>query len=244
MSFVSFHKDLKLAFSDASDGSMASGGGMPSTLDHSRNNDEFLKKHEFPLERSRIFVTYDDEREYIDIVRVDDENVGSDIKADALYTTDTDKVLTLPVADCVATVVYDPVTGMLGLLHLGRHSSVAGLIEHFILEVADRLGSDPRDWHVWMSPSLRQANDRLDFFGPADTDEWRDFVRREPDGFYVDTVGHNRARFVRAGVPEESIIISPDDTFDNAKYFSHRAANVAKNDARQGRMMLAVMKQS
>ena len=136
---------------------------MPSTLDHSRNADEFLKKHEFPLERSRIFVTYDDEREYIDIVRVDDENVGSDIKADALYTTDVGKVLTLPVADCVATVVYDPVTGMLALLHLGRQSSVAGLIEHFILEVADRLGSDPRDWHVWMSPSLRQINDRLDF---------------------------------------------------------------------------------
>lgn len=221
---------------------MASGGGIPSTSDHSRNADEFLKKHEFPLERNRILVTYDDEREYIDIVRVDDENAGSDIKADALYTTDVGRVLTLPVADCVATVVYDPVTGMLALLHLGRHSSVAGLIEHFILEVADRLGSDPRDWHVWMSPSLRQMNDRLDFFAPANTDEWRDFVRQETDGFYVDTTGHNRARFVRAGVPEKNIIISPDDTFDNTKYFSHRAANVTKNDARQGRMMLAVMK--
>lgn len=218
---------------------MASGGGQPDTGPYSDNVDKFLLGNNFPLERSRVHVKYGDEQSYIKIERIDDASAGRDIMADALYTTEPGRVITLPVADCIATAVYDPVTSLLGVMHLGRHSSVAGLIEHFVLEVADNLGSDPRDWHVWMSPSLKKPSDRLDFFELSDTEEWKDYVDIDDTGIRIDTVGHNKARFMRAGVKGQNIIISPEDSYRDETYFSHRAAKELDDSSRQGRMLLA-----
>lgn len=234
-----FDKKIRLAFSTTSDGSMAVGAGQPLAEQQIKNADQFLQSHGFPLKRSRVAVKYDDSQTYVKVERVTPENADQAIQVDALYTTEKNCPITLPVADCVATVVFDPATVMLGVLHLGRHSSVAGLIEHFVVEVADILGSDPRDWKVWMSPSLRQAHDQLEYFDAADSDEWRDFVRQSGDSFYIDVVGHNKSRFIRAGVDEKNIMISPEETYGNPNYFSHREAQTKPD--RQGRMMLAAM---
>lgn len=240
LAYQDLHPDIQVIFSNANDGSMAAGGGGDPSQQHIENTKNFLTRHGFPTRRSNIFVTYADDRTYVDIARVDESNAGSEFKADALYTTMADTVITLPVADCIATAIYDPTTRMIGVLHLGRHSSVAGLIEHFVVEVADNVGSDPHDWRVWMSPSLKKSHDRLDYFVSADTEEWSGFVERKSDGIYIDTVGHNQAHFIRAGVRPENIIISPIDTCEDERYFSHRAANELSQPERQGRMMLAV----
>lgn len=233
------HDGVQIIFSTADDGSMAAGGGAKSDPQHQANADEFLVKYGFPTERYRVLVRYGD-NDYTDVERITSDTPYGDIACDALYTTEPGRVITLPVADCIATVVYDPVADMLGVLHLGRHSSVAGLIESFAIEVADNVGSDPRDWLVWMSPSLRQDNDRLEYFTPPDTDEWRDYIHQHSDGsVYIDTAGHNRARFERAGVEPANIAISPIDTYSDERFFSHRAANQLQNPARQGRMMVA-----
>ncbi len=167
------HPDVEILFSTVSDGSIAAGGGAPSTPEHERNVERFLAAHDFGTVRTRVYVTYSQDNTYTEVVRVTDANVGQNVMCDALYTTEPGYVITLPVADCVATVVYDPATGMLGVLHLGRHASVAGLIESFVIDVADTLGSDPRDWYVWMSPSIRADHDRLDYFTPPWPDNWR-----------------------------------------------------------------------
>lgn len=234
-----FEARVKLAFSTVMDGSMSPGGGLDPTDEHVKNADTFLSKHGFLLERSRVVVQYGADQTYVNVERVTPTNAGTAVQTDALYTTMKNAPITLPVADCVATVVYDPVTDMLGVLHLGRHSSVAGLIEHFVVEAADTLGSDPRDWKVWMSPSLRQAHDELDYFVLSDSDEWRDFVRQTDGGFSIDVVGHNKSRFMRAGVDAANIMISTEETYGNPRYFSHREAQTKPD--RQGRMMLAAM---
>ena len=235
------HDDIEIIFSTVSDGSMAAGGGQPANPDHQRNADRFLQKYNFPLERYRVLVRYGDQQSYRDIVRIDQSTPAGDVVSDAVYTTLAEVVITLPVADCVATVVYDPVSKLLGVLHLGRHSSVAGLIESFIIEVADNVGSDPRDWHIWMSPSLRQSNDRLDYFQPPDITEWQDYMRAGDDNkIHIDTVGHNVARFVRAGVASENITVSPIDTYGDQRFYSQRAYVEQGNLHKQGRMMVAV----
>ena len=234
------HDDIEILFSTTSDGSVAAGGGAPSKPEHRENVDRFLTTHDFEAERTRIFVTYRDGNTYTQVARVTDENAGQDIACDALYTTQTGSTITLPVADCVATVVYDPVVGMLGVLHLGRHASVAGLIESFVIEVADRLGSDPRDWHIWMSPSIRSDHDRLDYFNPPNIEHWRDYISTGSDGkIHIDTVGHNTSRFVRAGVRPERITVSPISTYDDRRFYSQRAYAETGDSSRLGRMMLA-----
>lgn len=234
-----FHRDIDLIFSTVENGSMAAGAGSPSKPEHVQNVDRFLNDHNFPTDHSRIYVTYGDSHTYTEVVRVTNQNHPQTIESDAIYTTETGLVMTLPVADCVATVVYDPEVNMLGVLHLGRHASVAGLIESFTIEVADNVGSDPRDWYVWMSPSLRQPHDRMDYFLPADTDEWRDFVDVRDDGTYIDVLGHNVSRFERAGVASKNIVVSPVDTYVDERFFSNRASTELRRPERQGRMMVA-----
>lgn len=230
---------VRVVFSDASDGAMLSGGMNDTTPEQAANTVRFLEKHSLSTETyAKVGVLYEPDSTYTEVARV--ESGGSDtVLADALYTTVPGKTIILPVADCLGTVVYDPVVHCLGVLHLGRHSSVAGLIEAFTIELADREGSDPRDWWVWMSPGLKQASDALDYFDPAETDEWRDFVSRDVAGkYHIDMAGHNRSRFVRAGVRPERIIIAPEDTFTDPNYFSHRAA-LAAGKTSAGRMLLA-----
>lgn len=238
---ASLHPDVEIIFSTTNDGSMASGGGIASRPEHVVNAERFLVSHGFPAERTRVYVTYGDDKTYTEVCRVTAENAGRDVVCDALYTTDVGRVITLPVADCVATVVYDPVGRMLGVLHLGRHSSVAGLIEAFIIDVADFVGSDPRDWYVWMSPSIRKEHDRLDYFTPPNIDNWRDYMSVGADNkIHIDTVSHNVSRFVRAEVGADRIIVNPLNTYDDARLYSQRAYQETGDVSRLGRMMVAV----
>ena len=229
---IPFHPSVDVLFSTKQDGSMAN-------HEHATQHvDTFLSSKEFALDRNTIYVTYGEQNTYTEAVYVDGAQIGK-VTCDALYTDTPGHVLVLPVADCIGTVVYDPETSMLGILHLGRHSSVAGLIESFAIDVADALGSDPRDWHVWMSPSLRSTHDLLDYFDPADTEEWAPFVSRVGTKYAIDTVGHNTSRLLRIGVKHANIHIDPRDTYLDDDLYSHRAAMELGDDTKQGRMIVA-----
>lgn len=233
---------VHVAFSSVEDGSIAAGGGRPSLSEHEKHTINFLTRNRFaPNGRAKVFVTYLPENTYTHIERVRENDEGA-IKSDALFTTVKGKVLTLPVADCIATVVYDPVARMLGVLHLGRHASVAGLIEEFAVRLADEIGSDPRDWHVWMSPSLKPDNDRMEYFTPPHPEQWTAWQQVGKDGMiHIDIPGHNRDRFERLGVASANIYISPINTYADERYYSHRAATEQGRPDRQGRMMVAAV---
>ncbi len=234
-----FHPDVKAIFTTAVDGSIAIGAGKPDSAECAIRRNNIIKMQFGSQAHAKLVVLYGDDMLYTRVERVENVNTA-EVVCDAFYTTAHDVVLMLSVADCVATLVYDPITQMLGILHLGRHSSVAGLIESFIVEVADTLGSDPRDWHVWMSPSLKKPHDRMKYFTPPHPEEWEDFMSNEADGYiHIDVAGHNIQRFVRAGVQAEHIYNSLEDTYNDARFFSQRAADEQHDTSRQGRMMLA-----
>ncbi len=235
-------RGVRVAFSSVEDGTIAAGAGAPALPVHIQQTEDFLVKYGFtPTDRARVFVTYLPENTYVHIERVDSQSSGA-IKSDALFTTIPKKVITLPVADCVATIVYDPIAMMLGVLHLGRHSSVAGLIEEFAIRVADEVGSDPRNWHIWMSPSIQAENNALEYFEPPHPDKWQGYAKPEADGkIHINIPGYNRNCFERLGVPQANIYVSPIDTYTDTRYFSHRAATEGVRPERQGRMMVAAM---
>lgn len=236
-----FAEGVRIAFSDVEDGDVTGGEGVTALPPDNPYPKRFLEKYGFNAEKSaRVWITYKPEDTFTSIHRVTTEQAGKKVKADALYTTLVNQTITLTVADCVATVIYDPEVPMLGVLHLGRHSSVAGLIEEFAIEVADTVGSDPRDWHVWMSPSLRPDNDMMDYFDPPRVEQWQGFMRLRDDGkIHIDIAGHNRDRFERLGVRQANIYVSPINTYADERYYSHRAATELGRPERQGRMMVA-----
>ncbi len=233
------HPGIETVFTSVENGSIAAGGSKPDTDEFKQRREDIVAANFGSPDHVKLLIQYSDQMTYSSIERI--ERTGNyEVICDAAYTTVPGIVIALPVADCSATLVYDPVTRMLGVLHLGRHSSVAGLIEHFIIEVADTLGSDPRDWCIWMSPSLKQPHDRMEYFTPLHPDEWTDFMKRQADGSTLINVdGHNTQRFVRAGVQRDNITVAPQDTYTDTQYFSKRASDEQHDPTRNGRMMLA-----
>ncbi|MFC2431048.1 MAG: polyphenol oxidase family protein [Candidatus Saccharimonas sp.] len=166
--------------------------------------------------------TFDNIAEVTEADTVKHNNEG--IFADALYTEMAGVGLFLPVADCIATVIYDPKRRALMLAHLGRHSTVAQLMSRAVRYFVER-GSRAKDLQIWMSPSITQKNYLMDYFNHANDTNWRNFCRQTADGIYLDMQGFNRSLAVRAGVPANNIVISPIDTADDPNYFSHSAGD-------------------
>lgn len=168
-------------------------------------------------------ITYSDTRTYDVIKKVNDSHTCShvdEVIADALITTDRHVGLLLPVADCVATVCYDPRTEQLALVHLGRHSSVAGLMKK-VVHAMVQAGAHAPDIIIWMAPSVGAESYRMEYFDEAKSREWRAFVNKKPDGIYLDLKGFNRAQAIESGVAPENIHLSLVDTVTSPNYFSH-----------------------
>ena len=166
--------------------------------------------------------TFDNIAEVTETDTVKHNNEG--IFADALYTEAAGIGLFLPVADCIATVIYDSKRRALMLAHLGRHSTVVQLMSRAVRYFVEH-GSQAKDLQIWMSPSITQKNYRMDYFDHTNDTNWQNFCRQTADGIYLDMQGFNRSLAVQAGVPGDNIFISPIDTADDSNYFSHSAGD-------------------
>lgn len=182
-------------------------------------------------------IVYDNHQTYEEVARVNERDTTkriSEVAADALYTTTKNIGLLLPVADCIATVFYDPIRGALAVAHLGRHSSLAGLIDK-LLDVFVTDGSNLAELVVWMSPHAQKQSYALDFFTYENEPDWQDFFKIRDGKYYLDMAGHNKATMIRRGVTEANIHISPIDTVNDENYFAHSAGDTT------GRMALLAM---
>ncbi|RYC74073.1 polyphenol oxidase family protein [Candidatus Nanosynsacchari sp. TM7_ANC_38.39_G1_1] len=173
-------------------------------------------------------ISYDQAQTFDSIAEVTETDTvkynNEGIFADALYTETAGVGLFLPVADCIATVIYDPKRRALMLAHLGRHSTVAQLMTRAIQYFVEH-GSQAKDLQIWMSPSITQKNYRMDYFDHVDNTKWRNFCHQTADGIYMDMQGFNRSLAVQSGVPSDNIFISSIDTADDPNYFSHSAGD-------------------
>ena len=224
-----FPPDLLIAVSSKDDGTMLNricGRHVAEVLDNRRRFcDQIGVKyddvvyHVISYDRAQ---TFDNIAEVTETDTVKYNNEG--IFADALYTETAGIGLFLPVADCIATVIYGPRRRSLMLAHLGRHSTVAQLMSRAVQHFVEQ-GSQAKDLQIWMSPSVTQKNYRMDYFNHTNDTNWQNFCRQTADGIYLDMQGFNRSLAVQAGVPANNIVISPIDTADDPNYFSHSAGD-------------------
>ena len=168
-------------------------------------------------------IVYGDDQTYGKIVTVDRSHTTAhlpDVNADALFTKTPNVGLFLPVADCVATIVHDPVRHYLATVHLGRDSTVAELMQKVINKFV-REGSRPEDLLVWMSPSAKRETYLMKWFDHEADPGWQDFIQKTDQGIHLDLSGYNRAAALGAGVSVGNIHISPINTMTSDNYFSH-----------------------
>ena len=224
-----FPSDLLVAVSSKDDGTMLNrirGRHVAEVLNNRRRfcdqlgiNYDDVVYHVISYDQAQTFDTIADVTE-TDTVKHNNEGIF----ADALYTEAAGVGLFLPVADCIATVIYDSKRRALMLAHLGRHSTVAQLMTRAIQYFVEH-GSQAKDLQIWMSPSITQKNYRMDYFDHVDDTNWQNFCRQTADGIYLDMQGFNRSLAIRAGVPGDNIFISPIDTADDSNYFSHSSGD-------------------
>ncbi len=170
-------------------------------------------------------ITYEPGTSYDAIADVDTPNTDG-IIADVLYTETPGLGLFLPIADCAGTVIYDQARQALALAHLGRHASIADTvtktIHHFVAK-----GSNLKDLVMWMAPSVKQPQYRMEYFDAKDDERWKTFVQTTEKGVFLDLQGYNKARAEAAGVRPENIHISLVNTAIDPHYFSHSQGDTA-----------------
>lgn len=215
--------------------STVSDGSMYDPLDQVKsevilNRSEWLKKHDFSLEDAvRLHISYDGD-DFCRYRIVTPENRGEGMTGpsveynDALVTTDKNVVLFLPVADCVATTLFDKEKGVLMLSHLGRHSLEQDGGVRSVQFLVDTFNIDPAHLKVWLSPAPGKKAYPI---------------------FKLGDVGMKEAvheQLARAGVLPENIVDNTADTTTDSGYFSHTAFLKGMKLADGRFAMLAVMR--
>ena len=217
-----------VALSEVSDGSMYTPQDQEDAV-VIKNRTTWLQKQDIELNDTvRVHIAYDGD-DFCRYRIVDASNKGEGMEglgvtSDALVTTTPGLALFLPVADCVATTLFDPEHNVLMLSHLGRHSleQQGGLKSVRFLQEA--FGVNPEQLKVWLSPAPNKAVYPI---------------------FTLNGQGMKEAAFEQlqtAGVRTENIIDNPADTATNDAYYSH-SEFLKGNKTSDGRFaMIAVMR--
>lgn len=194
-----FPSVLHVAVSSMSDGSMKDGAELltPGAL---RNRDAFLAALGMdPAKAAVFYADFDDD----DFCHYAEATPGLMPGCDGVSTNKIGQPILLPLADCVGTVLYDPVRHAVMIAHLGRHSTEQEGGAKVVAYMADTYGSHPADLLVWLGPSPHGADYPLHAF---DNRSFTDVLT---------------GQLARAGVAAEHIEISTVDTSTNPQYYSH-----------------------
>jgi hypothetical protein len=155
-----------IAMSDIGDGTMSTPADDITRL---RNRTKFLASRGItPEQTALVYLRYegDDYRRYF-VVSSSFAGDGivrpSSTVADALFTSEKGLALLLPVADCVAAVLYDPIRQAMGLAHLGRHNIEQQGGEGVVRYMIDQFGTDPANLQVRLSAAA--GKERYPLFG-------------------------------------------------------------------------------
>ncbi len=213
--------------SDMSDGSMSSG---VDEMTKRNNRQKFLQQHGVSLEQSILVRLEYGGSNYLRYYEVgfeqkgDGMSYGSSIIADALFTRQVDTALFLPVADCIAAVLFDEEHNVLGLSHLGRHNLEQQGGTATVQFMTQEFGTRPEELRVWLSPAAGRGNYPL-----------HDFENRSLHEVTLQ-------QLLISGVRTDSITVDERDTTTSENLFSHSEFLRGKRTQDGRQAVLAMMR--
>lgn len=194
-----FPDSVRVAVSSVEDGSMKDGSNLM-TPEVIRYREVFLQSVGMsPADTAVFFADYQTE----DFRHYETARPGLMPGVDAAATNQPNRPMLLPIADCVATVLYDPVSHAIMVSHLGRHSTEQYGGIKSVKHMTATYGSRPADLLVWLGPSPNGGDYPLHAF---DNRSFTDVLTEQ---------------LIRSGVQSDNIEISQVDTSTNPNYFSH-----------------------
>lgn len=200
------NENVNIYFSAQVDGSMSKAVSAP---ERDENRRRFLAKQNITPEQTvLVHLQYegDDYRRYHTVGRSeagDGITRSPSLISDALFTSEKNLALLLPVADCIGIVIFDEANHVLGLAHLGRHNLEQNGGAAIIAYMQEQFGTNPDDVQVWLSPAAGKGNYPL-----------YDFNNRS-----LHEVAHEQ--LLAAGVLTANITHDERDTATDHTLFSH-----------------------
>lgn len=187
----------------------------------------------FHVPRERMTMT---KQVHGDCVRiVDEKTMGMGLGQPMCWETDA-IVTNLPnvplcgyYADCVVTMLHDPVSRCIGVCHSGWRGTANGILAKTVRTMCEQYGADPANIQAVIGPSIHQCCFETDADVPdamretmGDTVE--PFIEKRGEKYFIDLQGINRMRLEQAGVG--NIVESGLCTkCMHEEFWSHRATN-------------------
>lgn len=171
------------------------------------------------------------------VIAVTEEQVGTGItkplcwNVDALITDLPETPLAGFYADCVVTLLYDPVSRCCGVCHAGWRGTAREILGKTVDRMAVLYGADRGSIVAAIGPSIRSCCFETDADVPTAMEELmgarvQPFVAPRGPKFHVDLQGINRMTLLASGLNPENIIDSGICTkCEHEEFWSHRATN-------------------
>ncbi len=213
-----FPANVRVAVSSIADGSMKDGRELL-TPEAIHNRQQFLQRQGMPSDHTAVFYA-DFETE--DFCHYASAHPGLMPGCDGVSTDRINQPILLPIADCVATVLYDPIHHAVMISHLGRHSTEQYGGTKSVKYMTKTYGSRPEELLVWLAPSPNGTDYPLHAF------DNRSFINVLTE------------QLACSGVRPDSIEVSSVDISTNPHYFSH-GQFLKGQQATDGRYAVAAM---
>lgn len=152
-------------------------------------------------------------------------------ESDAIVTNLPDTPLAGFYADCVVTLLHDPVSGSIGVCHSGWRGTAAGILGKTVDTMVRELGARRESMVAVIGPSIRQCCFETDADVPEAMEKGMGAgVRRfiEPRGakWFIDLQGINANLLRQAGLRPENIVDSGLCTCCRCdEFWSHRVTH-------------------
>ncbi|MGN1031077.1 MAG: peptidoglycan editing factor PgeF [Butyricicoccaceae bacterium] len=170
-----------------------------------------------------------------EVIVVDESNAGRGSSkpkfeaVDALVTNLPNTPLIGFYADCVLTMLYDPVSRCIGVCHSGWRGTANGILKKTVRTLREAYGARPENIRAVIGPSIRQCcfetdRDVPDAMREAMGDTVQPYIREADGKYWIDLQGINAAHLKNAGVTQihDSGLCTK---CRSGEFWSHRATN-------------------
>jgi len=153
-------------------------------------------------------------------------------EVDGLLTACRQLPIGILVADCCCLLMTDIRLRAVGAFHAGWRGVDGNMAARAVAAFESHYGIPAADLRVWIGPAI--CGDCYE----VSEDLWSQFKERWGESFLqripfrIDLKALNRHQFLAAGVPPESIEVSPECTLETTECFSHR-----RGEELNGRML-------
>lgn len=146
---------------------------------------------------------------------------------DALYTYESDILLTSFTADCVPVIFYGEEDHIVGIVHSGWQGTIQEITLKLLLHLKDNEKCNISNFKVIIGPALSQRRFEVDSdvyekFAALGYAEEYIYLNEETKKYHIDNQLTVKKQCELAGIPSENIKIDTSCTFESEDCFSFR----------------------